>query len=210
MRAALGALAPPRRWRVTIKKEIPLAAGLGGGSSDAATALRLANAQLARPLPADELHELAARVGADVPFFLVDGPQLGRGDGSELEPLALPQDFTVLLFLPRGAAKPSTAAVYADFDARERRRRIRRARGCAAMPHSPQSAARATWRLCRRTTSRRSPFAERLRALGAFRADVTGAGRSSTASSTAAPRLARGRALKQLGRAWITVPVWYG
>ena len=65
------------RWRVRIEKRIPVAAGLGGGSSDAATALRLANDTLDEPLPAAELHSVAARVGADVPFFLADGPQLG-------------------------------------------------------------------------------------------------------------------------------------
>ncbi|MGH2977938.1 MAG: 4-(cytidine 5'-diphospho)-2-C-methyl-D-erythritol kinase [Gaiellaceae bacterium] len=65
------------RWRVRIEKKIPVAAGLGGGSSDAATALRLANETLPEPLPAEELRSVAAQVGADVPFFLADGPQLG-------------------------------------------------------------------------------------------------------------------------------------
>src|SRR5271154_3468979 len=67
------------RWRVKIEKHIPLAAGLGGGSSDAATALRLANGSLAEPLAAAELHAIAAGIGADVPFFLTQGPQLGSG-----------------------------------------------------------------------------------------------------------------------------------
>ena len=95
-------------WRVRIEKRIPVAAGLGGGSSDAATALRLANETLPEPLPAEELSSLAALLGADVPFFLADGPQLGSGDGSELESLDLPQDFWVLVLLPHGAAKSST------------------------------------------------------------------------------------------------------
>jgi 4-diphosphocytidyl-2-C-methyl-D-erythritol kinase len=210
VQGALAALAPTRQWRITIKKEIPLAAGLGGGSSDAATALRLANAQLDRPLPAAELHELAAKVGADVPFFLVDGPQLGQGDGAELEQLALPQDFIVLLLLPRGATKASTAAVYAAFDARAgatgfaaRAAALRksvasvtRPRDLASLPANDLAS---------------SPFADRLRALGAFRADVTGAGpvvyglftRRSEAQAAA-------RALRGLGRTWITVPAWYG
>ena len=64
------------------------AAGAALGS-DAATALRLANAQLREPLTAAALHTVAAQLGADVPFFLEDGPQLGTGDGSELEPLDL-------------------------------------------------------------------------------------------------------------------------
>ena len=79
-------------WRVRIEKRIPVAAGLGGGSSDAAAALELANSLLASPLPSDELHALAATVGADVPFFLRAGPQLGTDDGSDLVPLDLPTD----------------------------------------------------------------------------------------------------------------------
>ena len=102
-----------------IEKKIPVAAGLGGGSSDAATALRLANETLPEPLPAEELHALAAQLGADVPFFLADGPQLGSGDGSELRPLDLPQDFWVVVLLPHGAVKTSTAEVYAAFDERK-------------------------------------------------------------------------------------------
>ena len=105
------------RWSATITKRIPVAAGLGGGSSDAATALRLSRRTLERPLSPDEL-DVAATLGADVPFFLGDGPQLGRGDGSTLEPIDLPQDYWVVLILPNGAAKASTAAVYTGFDER--------------------------------------------------------------------------------------------
>ena len=207
---ALTALDASRRWQITIKKEIPLAAGLGGGSSDAATALRLANAQLERPLPAGELHAVAAQVGADVPFFLADGPQLGHGDGTELEALELPQDFTVLLLLPRGATKASTAAVYAAFDGRageegfveraaafrESLAAVRRPRDLAFLPPNDLAA---------------SPFAERLRALGAFRADVTGAGPVVYGLFVhRAGAQAAARSLRGLGRTWITVPAWYG
>ena len=107
------------RWHAQIWKRVPVAAGLGGGSSDAATALRLANETLPEPLPPERLHELAAELGADVPFFLTSGPQLGTGTGAELEPLELPQDYWVLLLLPEGEHKPSTAAIYADFDGRD-------------------------------------------------------------------------------------------
>ena len=69
------------RWRVAIEKQIPVGAGLGGGSSDAAAALRLANATLAEPLDGRRLHDIAAALGADVPLFLTSGPQLGQGDG---------------------------------------------------------------------------------------------------------------------------------
>src|SRR2546428_7209111 len=101
-----------------IEKRIPVAAGLGGGSSDAATALRLANALRADPQPHDALRAEARELGADVPFFLEDGPQLGSGDGSELTPLELPQDYWVLLVVPRGSVKRSTKDVYDAFDAR--------------------------------------------------------------------------------------------
>jgi 4-diphosphocytidyl-2-C-methyl-D-erythritol kinase len=87
-----------------IRKRVPVAAGLGGGSSDAATALLLANALRERPLSDDELRRHARELGADVPYFLEDGPQLGTGDGTRLEPVELPQDYWILLVLPRGAA----------------------------------------------------------------------------------------------------------
>ena len=77
-------------WRVRIDKEIPVAAGLGGGSSDAAAALAAANETLAEALPDDPLHELAAGLGADVPFFLRPGPQLAEGAGERLTALDLP------------------------------------------------------------------------------------------------------------------------
>jgi 4-diphosphocytidyl-2-C-methyl-D-erythritol kinase len=210
VRAALDLLEAPHGWRVTIEKHIPLAAGLGGGSSDAATALRLANEQLERPLPPGRLHELAAHVGADVPFFLADGPQLGTGDGTTLEPLDLPQDFAVLLLLPRDAHKPSTAEVYAAFDARggeagfdERAAAlrtalasVRRPRDLAALPPNDLAS---------------SPLTAELRAHGAFRADVSGAGPTlyGLFNRTADAKRAA-RALGHLGRLWITVPAWYG
>src|SRR5438034_873812 len=90
-------------WEARIWKRIPVAAGLGGGSSDAATALRLANETLPEPLPPSKLQELAAKLGADVPFFLASGPQLGEGVGADLTPLDLPQDYWVVLLLPHGS-----------------------------------------------------------------------------------------------------------
>ena len=197
-------------WRVRIEKAIPVAAGLGGGSSDAATALRLGNATLPRPLDERELRTLAAGLGADVPFFLVDGPQLGTGDGTDLELVDVPQDFWVVLLLPDGAAKRSTAHVYDAFDARrgadgwdERRAafyealgRVRRPRDLAGLPSNDLAA---------------SPVADELRAAGAFRADVSGAGPTLYGlfhHRRHAEAAARG--LKRLGRTWVTAPAWYG
>ena len=76
-------------WHARIEKRIPLASGLGGGSSDAATALVLANRTLDVPLDPEVLHEVAASLGADVPFFLRHGPALGTGTGMELVDLEL-------------------------------------------------------------------------------------------------------------------------
>ena len=197
-------------WRAVITKRVPVAAGLGGGSSDAATALRLANDTLTEPLPPTELHELAARLGADVPFFLTSAPQLGRGDGSELSPLELPQDYWVVLVLPRGVEKESTAAIYQRFDERrdangwESRRNaleaalagLTRARELSALPPNDLAS---------------SPLAAELDRLGAFRADVTGAGPAvyglfQHRRHAEAARLA----LRSAGRTWLTVPTWYG
>src|SRR2546423_11769599 len=97
------------RWRIRIEKRIPVAAGLGGGSSDAATALRLANETLPEPLGLPRLQALAAELGADVPFFLASGAQLGEGDGTRLTPLDLPQDYWVVVVLPPDTQKQSTA-----------------------------------------------------------------------------------------------------
>ena len=198
------------RWAATITKRIPVAAGLGGGSSDAATALRLANQLLDAPLPASDLHALAATLGADVPFFLDDGPQLGRGDGSALLQLGLPQDYWIVLVLPHGAAKASTAAVYANFDERggetgweERRARldsalaeVRRPRDLAALPPNDLAS---------------SPLSDALLEQGAFRADVSGAGPVVYGLFHHRRRAeAARRALRDAGRTWLTVPVWYG
>ena len=192
------------RWWVRIEKEIPVAAGLGGGSSDAAAALRLANETLEHPLSEARLHELAASLGADVPFFLTEGPQLGEGDGTQLTPLDLPQRFSVLLVLDDGAAKPSTASVYAEFDRRNgadgyagRRARFLEALGAgdlAALPPNDLAT---------------SPLADELRGLGAFRADVTGAGPAVYGlfddASVAAAAETR---LRPRGRTWILRPKW--
>ena len=214
VRAALTTLAETAgvapTWRARITKRVPVAAGLGGGSSDAATALRLANATLADPLPRERLREVARTLGADVPFFLTDGPQLGEAEGGELTPLDLPQDYVVLLLLPHGREKGSTASVYANFDSRdgardyERRRAalldalaaVRRPRDLAALPPNDLAS---------------SPLVDELRASGAFRADVTGAGPAvyglfhHRAQAEAAQR-----ALGRRGRTWVTEPAWYG
>jgi 4-diphosphocytidyl-2-C-methyl-D-erythritol kinase len=75
--------------RLSLSKRIPVAAGLGGGSSDAAGTLLALNALTGGPLSPDRLHRLASRLGADVPFFLDRGPAVGRGTGTQLSPVTL-------------------------------------------------------------------------------------------------------------------------
>ena len=208
--ALAGAAGVEPGWSVTISKRVPVASGLGGGSSDAATALRLANESLPEPLPAPRLLEIASGVGADVPFFLADGPQLGEGNGTELSPLDLPQDYYVVLVQPKGAEKSSTAAVYAAFDERNgakgfRNRRAALKRALAAVERPRDLAALPPNDLAS------SPLADELLGLGAFRADVSGGGPAVYGLFTRRVHAAAARkALGEVGRTWLTVPAWYG
>lgn len=95
-----------------LHKRIPHGGGLGGGSSDAAAALRLANELLARPLDEGRLAAVAVGLGADVPFFLRGGSQRGRGIGDALEPVAVAPLHFVLVVPPFGCP---TADVYKSF-----------------------------------------------------------------------------------------------
>jgi 4-diphosphocytidyl-2-C-methyl-D-erythritol kinase len=111
-RAATGWDAPP--LRLSVVKRIPVAAGLGGGSADAAAALRLA--RHASGL-GDEalLRELAAKLGADVPAQVSPGRWLATGAGESLQELAPPSSPFGLLVLPSHVTL-STAEVYAEAD----------------------------------------------------------------------------------------------
>ena len=106
--------APVRDVTIRLHKRIPLQAGLGGGSANAAATL-LALARLWRvPVRANQLTDIAATLGADVPFFLSGGTALGLGRGDEVYPLAdLPRHWIVLLIPGFGV---STADAYAWYD----------------------------------------------------------------------------------------------
>lgn len=71
----------------TIKKNIPVAAGMAGGSSDGATALKLLNDACKKPFSLDELCEIGSKIGADFPFCLVGGTSICEGIGERLTPL---------------------------------------------------------------------------------------------------------------------------
>jgi 4-diphosphocytidyl-2-C-methyl-D-erythritol kinase len=84
---AMGRTGDPRGAHVKLEKQIPSAAGLGGGSADAAAALLGLSAIWTPRLPARELRALAARLGSDVPFFLQGGTALAAGRGEEIYPV---------------------------------------------------------------------------------------------------------------------------
>ncbi len=215
VRSALAKLAAasgegPRRAR--LEKRIPLTSGLGGGSTDAATALLLANRTLRSPLGHDDLVAVGAEVGADVPFFLGSGPQLAEGAGERLRQLDLPQDYWIVIALPRGARKSSTADVYRRFDERgaangfdERRsallaglEAVRRPRDFAALPSNDLA-----------FTPGPSSVIDDLVAQGAFRADVSGAGPAVYGLfHHRSPALAAGRRMRARARTWVVAPVW--
>ena len=107
-----GIEAQPMRFETI--KQVPVAAGLAGGSADAAAALLALNEQWSLGLKMTELSEVAAKVGSDVPFALLGGTALGVDTGIELERLSdMPTKHIVLLVSPHGLG---TKEVFGEFD----------------------------------------------------------------------------------------------
>ena len=143
--------------RLSIAKRVPAAAGLGGGSSDAAAALTAVERLFGLDLPVRLRYEVAGAVGSDVPFFLWPGPQLAMGRGTVLKEIVLPEPLHVVIALP-GLALP-TADVYRWFGERAgaRAQGLRRAHpaarrrpGRGAPPARPRGARRERPRGARR------------------------------------------------------------
>jgi len=97
---------------IRLDKAIPTAAGLGGGSSDAAATLRGLDRLWALDLQAAELHNLAALLGSDVPFFLRGGTALAEGRGERITPLRPLTDGWFVLITPPLALPDKTRTVY--------------------------------------------------------------------------------------------------
>jgi 4-diphosphocytidyl-2-C-methyl-D-erythritol kinase len=109
--AMLQPLVPGQGVQIELRKSIPVAAGLGGGSSDAAATLLGLNILWHLGLSVTELTPYAARLGADVPLFLLPTvAAMGYGRGDELEPVACPATLSLVLVHPPLAV--STAWVY--------------------------------------------------------------------------------------------------
>jgi 4-diphosphocytidyl-2-C-methyl-D-erythritol kinase len=111
LRAELGGDLPP--LRVEIDKRIPVAAGLAGGSADAAATLRAANRIAGAPLAPHALRRVAEALGSDVPSQVEPRHALVTGTGERVEPIGLPAMTLVLVSAAEGL---STAAVYAEAD----------------------------------------------------------------------------------------------
>lgn len=109
VRRALETASNRKQWTgtLTVTKQIPMSAGLGGGSTDAATALLIADPD-ASP---DLLHARAARLGSDVPFFLTGGTAIARGTGTDLHSLSGPESYVVIL-TPNIEIASKTATLY--------------------------------------------------------------------------------------------------
>lgn len=99
--------------RVALSKRIPAASGLGGASSDAAATLLGACGLWRCDLSDARLHELAAGLGSDVPFFLRGGCAIGRGRGECIESLPLPEGIWFVIVVPDVTIPRKTASLYA-------------------------------------------------------------------------------------------------
>lgn len=102
--------------RIDIKKRIPTGAGLGGGSSNAATVMLGLNRFYGHPLSREKMIELAVAIGADVPFFIDQKPAIATGVGEILEPFYGLEPYTVVVVYP--GFRVSTAEMFKNFNLR--------------------------------------------------------------------------------------------
>lgn len=123
---ALGASAsPPAGCAIEIHKNIGPGAGLGGGSSDAAAALRGAQALFGAGLDDRTVHELGSAIGSDVPFCLGTSPAWMRGRGEIIEPITAPLDLAVVIAIaPFPCSTPEVFRAWDALDGPRGRRRV--------------------------------------------------------------------------------------
>lgn len=218
--SALGRRGEPSGVAVAVRKVVPAGAGLGGASSDAASALR-ALAQLWAPrAPARLLREVAAAIGSDVPFFLEGGTVLAAGRGERLRRLAAAGPYAVVIASPEFGVSTPDAYRWWDEDATVRRSgrpTVRRSpdrhasagvdAGApvvdAGLPRGWRSRPDRLWNDLEGPVSDRHPaiaeMVRRLEASGAIRAGMTGSGSAVIglyASDAAAERARRSARLK--------------
>lgn len=163
--------------KIRLRKRIPVRAGLGGGSSDAAAVLKLLCRRYGVPPTDDRVFRTAVSLGADVPFFLRGGCCLAEGIGERLQPLPSVNGFSVLI--AQGAEGADTPAVYRRYDAEgmifspktpEFLRALQS--GTDPSPFVSNHLAAAAEGLCPSVFS----LKEQMRAAGACASEVTGSG----------------------------------
>jgi 4-diphosphocytidyl-2-C-methyl-D-erythritol kinase len=96
--------------RINIEKTIPVSAGLGGGSSNAAFTLKGMNQLFDLKLSDQKLHSLASQIGSDVPFFLYTGQAISKGRGEKIAPIKFYRDYWLVLVCPN--LMISTKSIY--------------------------------------------------------------------------------------------------
>ncbi|MFM6977207.1 MAG: 4-(cytidine 5'-diphospho)-2-C-methyl-D-erythritol kinase [Micrococcales bacterium] len=118
---ALSATPEVLKLQLGIDKHVPVAGGMGGGSADAAAALLVSDALFRTELSSEQLHSIAATLGADVPFALTGGVAIGTGNGDQLTPIENVKPIHLVVIGDQGGL--STPLVYQRLDA------LRAARG---------------------------------------------------------------------------------
>ena len=97
---------------ITLKKSIPLSAGLGGGSADAAATLRALNRLWKLGMSREELTQVGATIGSDVPFLVHEGAALVQGKGEDVTPVPLPKLDRILVLCPSINVRNKTATMF--------------------------------------------------------------------------------------------------
>lgn len=105
------------KYRILIHKVIPMQGGMGGGSSNAAVVMNVINQVLKLNIPDEEMIKIAAKLGADIPFFLKSIPARAQGIGEKLTPIEVKNNYHVLIVKPEEGL--STRAVFNECDAME-------------------------------------------------------------------------------------------
>ena len=159
--------------RIQIRKKIPLGAGLGGGSSNAATVLKALNRLLKIDLPAQELMKMGLSIGADVPFFFLKGPAMATGIGEKLKKIELP-DLWYVLINPK--FEVSTRWAYQNFMLTKRHFHFSLQR----FGRTPEGISRLLWNDLEGVVSKKYPEIEVMKQMllssGALGALMTGSG----------------------------------
>jgi len=133
-RFAAAALGYGGGLKVHLEKKIPMGAGLGGGSSDAAAVMRIVERMTGRGMPKDLYSEIAFKIGADVPFFLKDGPKWVEGIGEKVTPISSLPPLSVLLANP--GVSIATSWVYSSFRQNLKLEELTGPKGAASLPHA--------------------------------------------------------------------------